>query len=249
MTSGDLASFSDELKKIAEWDSKKFREGLVDEGIPLAGATIGARYGGLRGAALGYAGGGAASMARSYIKGEKPSMSRKLLAAGALGYGAGGGTHALLEHATKGAKSGKGLLGKIRHAFHPPAGTTTHLSRTVEEALPAAGATLATGIAMGTTGKKAKEKQAMLPVLKAFTKNLGAESKILLPSARKAVTPSRAPSLHANKSNYTPAAASPGATWASRTDPRHGALRRAGGIDLPAAPAGPMVVQRGYYGA
>lgn len=158
-----VASFFDELEKIAEWDSKKFREGLIDEGIPLAGATIGARYGGLRGAALGYAAGGTASLARSYAKGEKPSLSRKLLAAGALGYGAGGGAHALLEHASKGAKAGKGILGKIRHGFHAGKGSSPKLRRTVEEALPAAGATLATGVAMGTSGgKKDKEKKAML---------------------------------------------------------------------------------------
>lgn len=141
------------------WSWHGFKEGLADEGIPLAGATIGARYGGLRGAALGYAAGGGASIARSYAKGEKPSQARKLLAAGALGYGIGGGTHALGEHLTRGAKAGKGLLGKMKPAFHPPKGTSTPLSRTVEEGLPALGATLATGTAMATEDKK---KQAMI---------------------------------------------------------------------------------------
>jgi hypothetical protein len=155
MRAQTLAAFRDEFEKIA-WDWHKFREGIMDEGIPLAGATVGARYGGLRGAALGYAAGGGASIARSYAKGEKPSGTRKLLAAGALGYGIGGGAHALGEKLTHGAQAGKGLLGKMKPAFHPPggAGASTRLSRTVEEALPAAGATLMTGVATATSDKK-----------------------------------------------------------------------------------------------
>jgi hypothetical protein len=153
-----MAAFADELEKIA-WDGKKFREGLIDEGIPLAGATIGSRYG-LRGAALGYAAGGGVSLARSYLKGEKPSHQRKLLAAGALGYGAGGLAHHALEKATAG--TGKGILKRIRPVFHPPSGDIAKIrtKNMVEEALPAAGATLATGIASGTTGPKKKPNEA-----------------------------------------------------------------------------------------
>lgn len=125
-----------------------FREGLVDEGIPLAGATLGAGFGGLRGAALGYAGGGGISLLRSKLRGERPSMSRKLLAAGALGYGTGGLLHGGLEHLTRGATAGS--LGQ--QLFHAP-GAGTFVSRLSEEALPAAGATLGTGVAMGTMKK------------------------------------------------------------------------------------------------
>jgi hypothetical protein len=218
-----LVFFSDELEKISEWDSKKFREGLVDEGIPLAGATIGARYGGLRGAALGYAAGGTASLARSYAKGEKPSMSRKLLAAGALGYGAGGGAHALLEHATKGAKAGKGILGKIRSGFHAGAGSSPKLRRTVEEALPATGATLATGVAMGTSGsKKDKEKKAMSGMgaaVRAARPSVGT----MIGSARQAAfgagrTAAAAPArrmLQGNPTNFVPPTPAGGSSWAN----------------------------------
>lgn len=137
----------------------KFREGLMDEGIPLAGATVGAGLGGLRGAALGYAAGGLASIARSKMKGEDPSLSRKLLAGSALGYGLGGLAHWGLEHFTKGMAEARpsGMAAKM---FHAP-GKGTFLSRATEEALPAAGATLATGIAMGTH----KEKRAPAPMV------------------------------------------------------------------------------------
>ncbi len=144
----DARTFAVFVKVAAEkigFNRERFKEGLWDEGVPLAGATIGAGLGGLRGAALGYAAGGGASLARSYMRGEKPSMSRKLLAAGALGYGAGGGLHAGIEHMTSGAKPGS-----FRQKwFHPGAGTSTWRSRLAEEALPAAGATVATGLAKG----------------------------------------------------------------------------------------------------
>lgn len=122
------------------WDTERFKEGLVDEGIPLAGATIGAGLGkGLRGAALGYAAGAGASLLHSKLKGEKPSMTKKLLAGGALGYGLGGGLHGGLEHLTRNAKG----IGKT--LFHSDSGWK-HFT---EEAIPAVGATLGTGIAMG----------------------------------------------------------------------------------------------------
>jgi hypothetical protein len=159
-----FSAFSDEFEKIA-FDWHKFREGLVDEGIPLGGATIGAAIGarsgaGLRGAALGYAAGGTASLARSYAKGEKPSTTRKLLAGGALGYGVGGGAHHILSKATKGAKGG--LLKKMKPAFHKE---KTFLHGLTEEGLPAIGATLGTGIAMGTSGGKSKKKTANIKPL------------------------------------------------------------------------------------
>jgi hypothetical protein len=132
------------LEKRA-WSWHGFKEGLQDEGIPLAGATIGAGLGGLRGAALGYAVGGGASMLRSKLRGEQPSMGRKLLAASALGYGAGGLTHAGLEHLTHGARAGS-IAQKLFHPLNQNKGT--FVSRLAEEALPAAGATLATGYTM-----------------------------------------------------------------------------------------------------
>jgi hypothetical protein len=125
------------------WDWGKFREGIVDEGIPLAGATVGAGMGGLRGAALGYAAGGGLSLLRSKLKGEKPSTTRKLLAAGALGYGGGGLMHAGLAHLTRDAAKGG-----LAHRLFRTHGVS---SRLMEEALPAAGATLATGIATGSS--------------------------------------------------------------------------------------------------
>ena len=134
------ASYST-LLKHASWSWKGFKEGLVDEGIPLAGATVGAGVGGLRGAALGYAVGGGASMLRSKLRGEEPSMGRKLLAASALGYGVGGLAHGGLEKMTHGARRGS----FAQKAFHPGNAKGTFGSRLMEEALPAAGATLATG--------------------------------------------------------------------------------------------------------
>ena len=143
------------------WDWEKFKEGLVDEGIPLTGATIGAGLGGLkgsalRGAALGYAAGGGASILRSKLKGEEPSLSRKLLAASALGYGLGGLSHWGAEHATHGAP-----MGSIRQKmFHPNTATHpsgTFVSNLTEEALPALGATLGTGVAMATHKDRAED--------------------------------------------------------------------------------------------
>lgn len=139
-----------ELEKAA-FDRKKFKEGLWDEGIPLTGATIGAALGAkshnvLRGAALGYAVGGGASLARSYLKKEKPSLSRKLLAAGAFGYGAGGLGHGAIQKLTRGARKGS----FAQKWFHPAKDVPTWRSAMAEEALPAAGATVATGLARGT---------------------------------------------------------------------------------------------------
>lgn len=146
-----------ELEKLA-FDWGQFREGLVDEGVPLAGATAGAALGGgnrLRGAALGYAAGGAASLLRNKLstdpakRNKKMSATQKVLGASALGYGAGGAIHALGSSAVK--KTGKGLLTK---AFH--GGEHSRLAGLVEEALPATGATLGTAVSMGMTPHKKK---------------------------------------------------------------------------------------------
>lgn len=141
--------------KLAAWSWKGFKEGLQDEGVPLSGATIGAGLGGMlgrggggvtRGAALGYAAGSGVSILRSKLRGEQPSMSRKLLAAGGLGYGMGGGLHALGEHLTQKAKPGA-----LRTLFHggasPQAGHRLAAGLT-EEGLPAIGATLMTARTM-----------------------------------------------------------------------------------------------------
>jgi len=129
-----------EFPKLA-WDWSQFREGLADEGVPLGGAAIGATLSknSLRGAALGYAAGGGLSLLRSKLKGEKPSLARKLLAASALGYGAGGGLHAVTEH-----------MLKNKAGVAPWFTEATKRGRFLSEALPAAGATLATGLAMGS---------------------------------------------------------------------------------------------------
>jgi hypothetical protein len=134
------------------WDWHKFREGVEDEGIPLAGATIGAVAGkGLRGAALGYAAGSGASLLRSKLKGEKPSKARKILALSGLGYGAGGITHGVLEKAVVGRAASKGekVLEKARKWF-PGHGAVTRRSALLEEGIPAAGAVLGTGLAYGS---------------------------------------------------------------------------------------------------
>ena len=137
------AAVHEMFPKLATWSWKGFKEGLQDEGIPLAGATIGAGFGGLRGAALGYAAGGAASMLRSKLRGEQPSMGRKLLAASALGYGAGGLMHGGITGAAK------RFGGQGAKALFPSHGMPESFkSRLLEEALPAAGATLATGYTM-----------------------------------------------------------------------------------------------------
>lgn len=126
-----------------------FREGIADEGIPLAGATVGAGLGGIRGAALGYAAGGGVSLLRSKLKGEKPSAARKLLAAGALGFGAGGLAHSGLGGLAK--RRGGATMKKLFNTSNTA--HSTGLQHAVEEGLPAAGATLATGIASGTEKK------------------------------------------------------------------------------------------------
>jgi hypothetical protein len=137
-------------KQAFDWHSAK--EGLIDEGIPLTGASIGAHIAkpgkGLRGAALGYALGGGASIARSYLKGEKPSKTRRILAAGALGYGAGGGLHAIGETLTKAHPAS--AAGKMFHG-------NTRLVQGMEETIPAIGATLGTGIGAGLGSKKNKQ--------------------------------------------------------------------------------------------
>ena len=134
------ARFPGLRKTSMDWH--KFREGVEDEGIPLGGAAIGAALSknSLRGAALGYAAGGGASLLRSKLRGEQPSMSRKILAASALGYGAGGAAHGALEHVL-------GHNPKAAKYFTEATGR----GRFVSEALPAAGATLGTGIALGTS--------------------------------------------------------------------------------------------------
>lgn len=147
------AAVHEMFPKLATWSWKGFKEGLQDEGVPLAGATVGAGLGGMlskglsgttRGAALGYAAGSGVSLLRSKLRGEKPSMSRKLLAAGGLGYGMGGSLHALGEMATKKAKPGM-----LRTMFHGGASKGARFAAGLtEEGLPALGATLMTGRAM-----------------------------------------------------------------------------------------------------
>lgn len=146
-----IAAFSDELEKLAfDWD--QFKEGLYDEGIPLAGATIGAAAGkGLRGAALGYSAGAGVSMLGSKLKGEEPSSARRLLAGGALGYGMGGLAHGAIESTTKGVKNRT-----VQNMFHNP-GSRAHYF--AEEGIPAVGATLGTATAMGYEGKHKHKKK------------------------------------------------------------------------------------------
>ena len=148
-----FTSLRDELEKIA-FDWHQFKEGIRDEGIPLAGATIGAGFGGLRGAALGYAAGGAASLAHSKLKGEEPSKGRAMLAGGALGYGLGGLAHAGASKAfaNKAAKGFKGLASRALHTE----GRFAHGA--LEEGLPAVGAVLGTGTAMGMHKEKVQPK-------------------------------------------------------------------------------------------
>lgn len=166
MDSRTFSAFSAELEKLA-WDWHGFREGLADEGIPLGGATIGAALGarsgaGLRGAALGYAAGGGVSLLRSKLKGEKPSAARKMLAAGALGYGAGGLAHGALQKATKSSTKGLGKNKWLRQAFHNEKSFKGGL---VEEGLPAIGATLGTATSMATDKKPQQPQQKMASVL------------------------------------------------------------------------------------
>lgn len=157
------AGFVDELEKIA-FDWKKFREGVRDEGIPLSGATMGAALGAiakakkfpltpLTGAALGYAFGSGASLAHAKMTGKKPSLSRKLLALSGLGYGLGSLSHGGIKTLSKGMKPGS-----FKTLFHGTGGMRVGKSSTVarglealgEEGLPALGATLGAGYALGS---------------------------------------------------------------------------------------------------
>lgn len=161
-----FSAFVDELEKLAyclptglaksklAFNTEGFKEGLLDEGIPLAGATAGAYLGkGLRGAALGYAAGSGISLLRSKLKGEKPSTARKLLALSGAGYGAGGLLHGALErHAINVAKK----TGKASRFFHT-GGPMTRMHYGIEEAIPAAGATLGAGLAMSTEPSEKKK--------------------------------------------------------------------------------------------
>jgi hypothetical protein len=147
-------------KTAFDWGN--FREGISAEGIPLAGATLGAGIGsmyhkGLTGAALGYAAGGGLSLLRSKLKGEKPSLSRKILAGGALGYGLGGLTHAGLGRLAAARLPAQSTLRQV--LTEVPGGATRRLRFAhglTEEGLPAIGATLGTGIAMGAGKKKSR---------------------------------------------------------------------------------------------
>jgi len=149
------SSFVDELEKIA-FNKRKFREGLIEEGVPLTGATIGAAVGGLRGAALGYAGGGLASLGHARLRGHKPSEAKRILAGSAIGYGVGGLAHLGLSALAKRFHASPRAIGRLSKSFfHINKNTPeTWKMRFMEEALPAAGATIATGIGMGMTRPK-----------------------------------------------------------------------------------------------
>ena len=179
-----MAAFADEVEKLG-FDWGKFREGVVDEGIPLGGATIGAALGHrnpLRGAALGYAGGSAASLAREQLKPKEKRkampLSRKILAGSGLGYGAGGLAHAALASRAAG-KAGKSIF--KGHGMAQAA---------AEEALPAAGATLGTGIAMGT--HKGKDKHAAINLSLGGSWGGGAATLKSIKAGTKATTAARA---------------------------------------------------------
>lgn len=158
--------FVDELEKIA-FNMQKFREGLVDEGIPLGGATLGATLGWrnpLRGAALGYAAGSAASLARERLKPKEQRkeapLSRKILAMSGMGYGLGGLAHGGLSRLA--ARPGAGKALKSTFTGHG------RLQSFAEEGLPALGATLGTGVAMGAHKEPRKPKTASVKT--AYTK-------------------------------------------------------------------------------
>lgn len=154
-----------EKTAAAAFDREKFKEGLVDEGIPLGGATLGAALGShlgkgkgaLTGAALGYAAGSGASLLRPHKDGEGPSLGRRLLALSGLGYGIGGLAHGGTRYLTKGIKPGT-----LKSVFHGVEGLApgapskwTHAREAlVEEGLPALGATLGAGYAMGSQRQK-----------------------------------------------------------------------------------------------
>lgn len=150
-----LARVADRLEKVADWAG--FKEGLRDEGIPLAGATLGAGVGEamghpLIGGALGYAAGAGASALRAKLKKDPPSEARNVLAASGAGYGAGGLTHVGLGKAL-GSESG---IRQILFSTHEPIphgifntpGKAGFLRGLVAEGLPAAGAVLGTGLMM-----------------------------------------------------------------------------------------------------
>ncbi len=132
-------------RKLA-WSWDGFKEGLVDEGIPLSGAVIGAAVGHknpLRGAALGYLGGSAASVGRSLATGEPIGPGQALLAASGAGYGLGALGHMGLQKVLPAAsRLGKAFNG---HGM---------LQSGVEELMPAVGATLGAATAGGLTHKQ-----------------------------------------------------------------------------------------------
>jgi hypothetical protein len=152
-------SLKAELEKIS-FDWERAKEGIKDEGIPLAGATLGAYLGkGIRGSAMGYAAGGLGQIGLNKLMhrddpNKQRNMAARVLGASAIGYGLGGGAHALGEHLTKGLnKRNPGAL--MARAFH--GGEGSRLKHGVEELFPAIGATTATGIAMGTGHSGAKK--------------------------------------------------------------------------------------------
>jgi hypothetical protein len=134
-------------RKLA-WSWDGFREGLVDEGIPLSGAVIGAAVGHknpLRGAALGYLGGSAASVGRSLATGEPIGPGQALLAASGAGYGLGALGHMGLQKALPAAS-------RLGRAFNGHG----MLQSGVEELMPAVGATLGAATAGGLTHKQSQ---------------------------------------------------------------------------------------------
>ena len=153
-----------EKEKLA-WSWDGFKEGLRDEGIPLAGATLGAGVGsiynkGLTGAALGYALGGGASILRSKLQGKEVSPEQKMLALGALGYGAGG-----LAHAGLGRLRPHGIFGEASEVVKtvPGAWRQKLVRGLTEEGLPALGATLGTAYAVGSSKQHPNAPQVTAP--------------------------------------------------------------------------------------
>jgi hypothetical protein len=149
------ARVANRLEKVADWTG--FKEGLKDEGIPLAGATLGAGVGEafhqpLIGGALGYAAGSGASALRAKLKKDPPSEARNVLAASGAGYGAGG-----LAHVGLGKILGKrpGIAQAIFHGEVPAGarfinmpGRALALKGIAGEGLPALGAIIGTGLMM-----------------------------------------------------------------------------------------------------
>ena len=162
--------------KLATWSWKGFKEGLADEGIPLAGATAGAGLGrlaqmsgrpglknmtSLTGAALGYAAGSGASMLRAKLRGDTkgPSTAQRVLAMSGLGYGMGGIAHAGASAlAARGVQragvAGAKAPGMLRKAFAPEA--MHELGHNVSRGTHALGSTLEEALpaaaATGMTG-------------------------------------------------------------------------------------------------